>query len=186
MINPMRWNINNSCAGLVMTPENSCSSQNLRTLFGNRVLIDIIKLRWSYTRVGLAFNPIRLVFLFFIFFRECFCLCSLPGVLWCHVFISYLCIYLLICFLRLHLQHMEVPRLGVKSELQLPAYATATAMQDLSHVCDLHHSSPQCHGTWNVMILNPPSEARDQTCNLMVPRQINFCCAMTGTPDWCF
>ena len=26
---------------------------------------------------------------------------------------------------RAHLQHMEVPRLGVESELQLPAYATA-------------------------------------------------------------
>ena len=34
------------------------------------------------------------------------------------------------CFLGLHLQHMEVPRLGVKLELQLPAYTTATAMQD--------------------------------------------------------
>ena len=29
-----------------------------------------------------------------------------------------------------HLQHMEVPRLGVKSELQLPAYSTAIAMPD--------------------------------------------------------
>ena len=29
---------------------------------------------------------------------------------------------------------MEVPRLGVKSELKLPAYTTATAMQDLSCV----------------------------------------------------
>ena len=32
---------------------------------------------------------------------------------------------------------MEVPRLGVESELQLPAYATATATQNPSHVCDL-------------------------------------------------
>ena len=29
-------------------------------------------------------------------------------------------------FLGLHPHHMEVPRLGVKLELQLPAYATAT------------------------------------------------------------
>ena len=36
---------------------------------------------------------------------------------------------------------MEVPRLGVESELQLPAYTTASAMQDLSHVCKIHHSS---------------------------------------------
>ena len=28
--------------------------------------------------------------------------------------------------------HMEVPRLGVQLEMQLPAYATAPATQDLS------------------------------------------------------
>ena len=38
-------------------------------------------------------------------------------------------------------QHMEVPRLGVKLELQLPAYATAIATPDLSGICHLHHSS---------------------------------------------
>ena len=38
---------------------------------------------------------------------------------------------------------MEVPRLGVKLELQLPAYTTATAMPDPIRVCDLHHSSRQ-------------------------------------------
>ena len=37
-------------------------------------------------------------------------------------------IYLFIfCFLGPHLQYMEVPSLGVKSKLQLPAYAIATA-----------------------------------------------------------
>ena len=54
---------------------------------------------------------------------------------------------------------MEIPRLGVESELQLLAYSTA--MQDLSHVCSLHHSSQQHQ------ILNPLSEARDQTQILM-------------------
>ena len=44
-------------------------------------------------------------------------------------------------FLGLHVQHMEVTRLGVELELQLLAYATATAMQDLSNVFDLDHSS---------------------------------------------
>ena len=39
-------------------------------------------------------------------------------------------------FLGLHFQHMEVLRLGVKSELQLPAYTTAMAAWDLSHICD--------------------------------------------------
>ena len=56
---------------------------------------------------------------------------------------------------------MEVPRLGVESELQLLAYTAATAMRDPSHICDLHHSSWQHH------VLNPLSEARDRTCILM-------------------
>ena len=38
-------------------------------------------------------------------------------------------------FCRLHLQHMEVPRLKAESELQLPTYATATDTRDLSHIC---------------------------------------------------
>ena len=42
-------------------------------------------------------------------------------------------------FLGLYQRHMEVPRLGVKVEIQLLAYITATAMQDLSRVCNLHH-----------------------------------------------
>ena len=44
-------------------------------------------------------------------------------------------------FVGPRLWHMEVPRLGVESELQLPAYTTATA-------------------TW---ILNPLSKARNRT-----------------------
>ena len=66
--------------------------------------------------------------------------------------------FLFVCsfffFSELHLQHMEVPRLGVKWELQLWA-TTATATQDQSHICDLYHSSGQHQ------ILNPLSEARD-------------------------
>jgi len=45
-------------------------------------------------------------------------------------------------------------------------YTTATAMPDLSHICDLHHSSRQRQ------ILNPLSKARDRTRNLIVPSQI--------------
>ena len=43
-------------------------------------------------------------------------------------------------FLGPHPRHMEVPRLGVKSE-QLPAYTEATATSHLSCSCDLHRSS---------------------------------------------
>ena len=62
---------------------------------------------------------------------------------------------------RAALAAMEVPRPGVKSELQLLACATATAMRDPSHVCDLHHNSQQCR------IPNPLSKARGQTSILM-------------------
>ena len=60
-------------------------------------------------------------------------------------------------FLGPHLKHMEVPRLGVELELQLPAYTTASAMLDLSPLCDLHHTSGQRQ------ILNPLSKASDRT-----------------------
>ena len=50
---------------------------------------------------------------------------------------------------------MEVPRLRVELEVQLPATATATAMQDLSRICDLDCSSQQC---W---ILNSLSQNKD-------------------------
>ena len=63
---------------------------------------------------------------------------------------------------------MEVPRLGVELELWLPAYATTTATPDPSHVIDLYHSSGQHQ------ILNPLTEARDQTCDLMDASQIHF------------
>ena len=51
---------------------------------------------------------------------------------------------LFFCFLGPHPQHMEFSRLEVKSELQLLAYATITAMPDPSHICDLHHTA--AHG----------------------------------------
>ena len=66
----------------------------------------------------------------------------------------YLFIYCI--FLGPHLQHTEVPRLGVEMDLQLLAYITAMAMQDPSCICDLYHSLWQCL-----------SEARNQTCVLM-------------------
>ena len=72
----------------------------------------------------------------------------------------YLFIYLFIYLfstLWLYLQHMELPRLGVELELQLLAYATVTAMQNLRYVCNL------CHRSWQCQTLNPLSEARDQT-----------------------
>ena len=40
-------------------------------------------------------------------------------------------LFFLFFFVELHLWHMEVHGKGAESELQLPAYATATAMPDL-------------------------------------------------------
>ena len=94
--------------------------------------------------------------------------------------LQHLFIYLFISILGPHPWHMEVPRLGVELELQLLVYATATATPDLSHICDLYHSSQQCR------ILNPLSEARDWTRNLIVSSWICFCYAMTGTPALSF
>ena len=62
---------------------------------------------------------------------------SVPGL---RTFVCYGCgkkkkfvfICLFVYFLGLHLWHVEVPRLGVELELQLPACTTATATLDLN------------------------------------------------------
>ena len=71
---------------------------------------------------------------------------------------------------------MEVLRLRVESELQLLAYTTATAIQDLCRICDIHHSSWQCQ------ISDSLGAARDRTIILMDASQISFHCATMGTP----
>ena len=71
---------------------------------------------------------------------------------------------------------MEVPKVGVESELQLQVYTTATATGDLSHVCNLYHRSQQCR------ISDPLNKARNQTCILMDSSQIRFHCTTIATP----
>ena len=86
--------------------------------------------------------------------------------------------FFLFLFLRSHLQPMEVLTLGVESELQLSAYATATGIQatrDMSWVCDLHHSSQQCQ------ILSPLSEATDWIRILLDTSWVCYCRATMGT-----
>ena len=93
---------------------------------------------------------------------------------------SILCSYLSICIYLLiipciyyyyyyylggpHLQHMEIPRWGVK--LELLACATATATPDLSCICNL------CHSLWQHWILNPLNKARDRIHILIDTSQI--------------
>ena len=71
---------------------------------------------------------------------------------------------------------MRVPRLGVELEGQLQAYTTTTATQDLSHVCDLYHSS------WQHRILNSPSRARDLTHILMDTSWVRTLMSCKGNP----
>ena len=64
-----------------------------------------------------------------------------------------LCLFIYFLFLQPCLKLMEIPRLGVKSEPQMPAYTTATIAPN--HICSLHCS------LWQCQILNPQSDSRD-------------------------
>ena len=88
---------------------------------------------------------------------------------------TWLC-FVLFCFLGAAPMAMEVPRLGVESELYLLAYTTATAVRDPSRVCGLHCSSQQ---RW---ILNLVSEARDWTQVLVDTSRVHYHRATMGTP----
>ena len=89
----------------------------------------------------------------------------------------YLFIYLFIylCLFR------ATPMAYGSSQDRGPIRATAAGLHhsiatwDPSCIYDLHHNSGQRQ------ILNPLSEARNRTRNLIVPSQIHFHCAMTGT-----
>ena len=84
----------------------------------------------------------------------------------------YLLFCLFVCFLGggLHLWHMEISRLGWNWSCSCwpTVTATATATLDPSCVCNPYHSSRQ---HW---ILNPLSEARDQTCPLTDARWFHY------------
>ena len=60
----------------------------------------------------------------------------------CFFFLFVFCL----SFLGPHLRHMEVARLGPNLELQLPAYATATATQDRAMfvTCTTAHGDAGC------------------------------------------
>ena len=76
---------------------------------------------------------------------------------------------------------MEFPKRGVNRNYSCWAYTTASATQDLSCVCDLHHRSQQ---HW---IPNPLSEARDRTRILVDASQVRYHWVTTGiqrAPFW--
>ena len=79
-------------------------------------------------------------------------------------------------FLELYLWYMEVPRLEIELGLQPPAYATVTAVPDLSCICDLYQNSRQHQ------ILNLLSKAWYPTHILMDTSWVHFHWATVGTP----
>ena len=92
----------------------------------------------------------------------CVCMCVYHASL-VHSFFPFL------FFVRLHLLHIEVPGLGVKLEIQLPAYITATATLDLNHICDLHLSLQQRHilNPWAMPGIEPASS--ETLCQVLNP-----------------
>ena len=98
---------------------------------------------------------------------QCYYTCSKQVQIYIKAIFQIFFFFFFFCFLGPCPWHMEVPRLGIKSELQLPAYATTIATWDLCRICDLHHSSQQC---W---ILNPLSKTRDRIRILKDPSQLH-------------
>ena len=105
---------------------------------------------------------------------------------WKHFFFTYIFVYfylfifIFFIFLGPHLRHMEIPRLEVESELQLPAYTTPTAMRNLSHICNLHHSSQQRQS-----LTHSTRPGIEPMSSWMLVGCVNHW-AMTGTPSFIF
>ena len=105
------------------------------------------------------------------------------GCYWCVVF-------LFVCFLGLHLPHMEVPGQGLKWELQLRPMPQPHQMSDPSSTCELGHS------LWQPWIFNFLSEDRDWTHTLTDTSQVlhllshngnngNVLCIVNGSWYFC-
>ena len=137
-----------------------------KPLLGNCCLKDMLRKAILHRTLSLYITLVHLIYGLRVTIQQ--------STFW-HFFMFFSFLFLCFVLLGLHLRHKEVPRLGVELELQLPAHTRATATWDPSRVCNLHHSSWQCQK------INLLSEARDQTCNLMVPSQIRFHCTTTGT-----
>ena len=138
----------------------------------------------SFDRTKCLLNPLRVSSLYFLFLpNTTYCSLNLGSMFYSLLFIHrrYLInsdVWNFFFLFMATLEALEVPRLGVKSELQLLANATATAALDLSHIYNLNHSLWQCR------ILNPLNKARDQTYILMDISQILKLLNHNGN-SWC-
>ena len=102
------------------------------------------------------------------------------GTLFCYgimIFFIFYFIFFLFYFIFLHFRAALAAYGGSQArDLQMLAYTTATAMQDLSYICNLPHGSQQHR------IIDPLSKTRDQTSILMDTSWIRFHCTIMGTP----
>ena len=84
--------------------------------------------------------------------------------------------HMVVFFFFCHFRAAPAAHGGSQARGPIGAYTRAIATPDPSRVCNPHHSS------WQRRILNPLSEAGNQSRKLMVPSRVRFCCAMMGTP----
>ena len=77
-------------------------------------------------------------------------------------------IYIFFCLFRAEPAAYGCSQVRGRIRAVASGLATATAVQDLSHICNPHHRSQQC---W---ILNSLSEARDQTRILMDTSKVRY------------
>ena len=109
-------------------------------------------------------------------------ICSTIGT-WCNEnrhcwFYSGLIFFFFLPFLGPQQWHVEVPKLGVQIR-------TTDADPCHSHSHGNAGSKSRLwpiHSSWQHLILDPLSEARDQTCILMDTSLVSFHCTTTGTP----
>ena len=142
----------------------------------------VASLRFSMYNIMLCANmiilllPFKFIFLLFLF-HLWFLSLGLPK--WCGIKVVRMgtLIFLFLIFFSLEplLRHMEVPRLGVNSEVQLLARAIATP--DPSLICEFYCS------LWQCQILNLLSKARDWTCILMDSSRVLNHWATVETPS---
>ena len=71
------------------------------------------------------------------------------------------------CFSGLHVWHLDVPGLGVESELQLQVYTTDTDTLNLSYICKVHCSLWQSMLDWKATEWGQGSERLRQVLNLL-------------------
>ena len=88
----------------------------------------------------------------------------------------FVCLFVYVC---MYLLFRAVPAAYGSSQARGPIRATVASCS--WHIRSEWHLRPT-PSSWQHQILNPVSEVRDRTRNLMVPSPICFHCTTTGTP----